>query len=220
MSTTRRPSRRSIPAQPKTVPAKPARPEPKISVQIGAVGRPQEVAALARMVQALKDRLAQRETQLETERRERAEDADSMAQMLVRIANLEKSLRDTNERHNRARAVTAAPPRPTSDIDELQKEVTVLTVDRDAADQQRDVARLQLRAAETKLALVGRQLAWAEVAAQSVQSALPLTSAPMRASIASLLERLAAARAALDSEPDPGHDSAPPTSKRPSRRPR
>lgn len=217
MTNSRRPARRSAPPVPKTVPARPRGEAPKGTVQIGTMARPQELAALARMVAALQERLAQRETELERERRERAEDADTIAQMLVRIAALEKNLRETNERDARTRSVTAAPPKINANLEELRAELTMLTVDRDAADRQRDVARMQLRAAETKLALVARQLGWAEVAAQAVESALPLTSAPMRASIASLLERLAAARAALDSEPDPGHDSA---QKRPSKRPR
>lgn len=226
MSISRRPPKRPS-ARPgsKTIPAKasagkipdaPAVPK----VALGSIARPADrasaanppemaAATLARNVATLQERLAQRDAELVRERREREEDADTIAQMLVRIASLEKGMRETVGREEKQRALTAPPPaRYDGSVEQLRTELASLSFDRDAADRQRDVARMQHRAAEAKLALVARQLEWAHYAAKAVESALPLTSAPMRASIATLLQRLEAARAAAtSSEVDAAADS-------------
>jgi len=224
MSTSRRPSKRPLPPSPthRTVPAKPraiaaAGHLPVVQVTkkqpdpVGGLVRPTDLAALARSITGLQEKLAKSEAELERERRGRAEDADTIAEMLLRIIGLEKSLRETHEQHDRSRATNRPPQAYGANLEGLRAELAALTVDRDAADRQRDVAQMQHRAAEAKLALVALQLEWTEDAATAVEAALPLTSAPMRASIATLLERLGSARSALFTEEGASLQPPPPS---------
>ena len=102
------------------------------------------------------------------------------------IGELEDRVRSADDRHEAA-------------VSELRRELDTLAFDRDAADSQRQLMKIQLRAAEAKLELVDRQLEWAEESVSVVNTALArLGSDDALAAAAELLvERLGAARAAL-----------------------
>ena len=70
---------------------------------IGAMVKPADLASLAKSFQAIKQRLADTEAELQREKREREGDADTIAEMLVRIVGLERSIREAAAAGARAR---------------------------------------------------------------------------------------------------------------------
>jgi hypothetical protein len=93
MAESRRPSRRPSKA-PTVSPNKAA---------IGTMVKPGDLASLAKSFQSLKQRLTDAESELKREKRERESDADTIAEMLVRIVALERSLREAAAAGARAR---------------------------------------------------------------------------------------------------------------------
>lgn len=89
-----RPPRASASA---TTAAPPRLREEQVSVR-PASSRTSDIASVTKTITALRQRLAEREAQLAREQHERAGDADTIAQMLVRIAELERNLRDAESR--------------------------------------------------------------------------------------------------------------------------
>lgn len=140
---------------------------------------------------------------LEDERRSMREELDDQRARVreahAQIAELEDRVRTADDRNEAA-------------LSELRRELETLAFDRDAADGQRQLTKIQLRAAEAKIQLVDRQLEWAEESVSVVNTALARLGADdeLGAAAELLVERLGSARAALFTVSDDPPPKPPP----------
>ncbi len=137
--------------------------------------------------ETLEDERARTREEVEQERTQ-------LREAMARIAELEDRVKTAEDRHDAA-------------LSDLRRELETLAFDRDAADGQKQLTNIQLRAAEAKLELVDRQLEWAEDSVAIVDEGLGRLGADnlLGAAVQSLVERLGSARAAVftDSDDDP-----------------
>lgn len=178
------------PSQPVT------RPAPRARDDGGAAPiRSADLAALAQSFAAMKLRLADTEAALQREKLERAGDADTIAEMLVRIAGLERSLREAAAREGKARSLAPSTVDPEAARRAAALEERVDEAERKARDADARAAadRAHARALERSLAdVVGER---DDLRARFAEAEIRARSEADRAARGDELTRSAKARA-------------------------
>jgi chromosome segregation ATPase len=117
-----------------------------------------EIAALARSYAALKQKLADTEATLAREKQERSADADTIAEMLLRIVGLEKALKATASSDVRSRSLgpPAAHTGAMQRVASLESRVDDAVMRARAAETRTATAEARARAADDRIAEVVR----------------------------------------------------------------